>query len=290
MKNTMINLHHYATQIVLQDGIYFSKAIGEISYPATGNEDFFQIEDHSFWFLHRNQCITDMVLHYSPDQVFFDIGGGNGFVAKGLQRAGIQTVLVEPGLQGCLNAKKRNIEYILCSTLENAAFNKNTLPAIGLFDVVEHIEKETDFLQTIYDLLHVEGLVFLTVPAYNALWSDEDIVAGHFRRYRIKELEKKLEQIGFKVEYSTYIFSILVIAVFLFRTLPYILGYVRKNVQRKEIHQKDHQEKKGWLGKLLTLVWHYEIRKIRSRNKIPFGGSCLVVARKVVKTLDQDPV
>ncbi|MBL7977750.1 MAG: class I SAM-dependent methyltransferase [Bacteroidetes Order II. Incertae sedis bacterium] len=286
----MINLHYYTTQIVLQDGIYFSNKTSEISYPATGNEDFFQIEDQSFWFLHRNQCITEAVLHYSPNQVFFDIGGGNGFVAKGLQSAGIQTVLVEPGIQGCLNAKKRNLEYILCSTLENAAFNKNKLPAIGLFDVVEHIEKETEFLQTIYDLLLENGLVFITVPAYNALWSDEDIAAGHFRRYRARELEKKLKQIGFSVEYSTYIFSILIIAVFLFRTLPYTLGYVRKNIQRKDVHQKDHQEKKGWLGKLLMLIWNYEIRKIRNKNKIPFGGSCFVVARKVVKTLDQDPV
>src|SRR5882762_915370 len=98
----------------------FSKKISKISYPETGNENCFQIEENSFWFNHRNNCVREAVLRYSPNSIFFDIGGGNGFVARELENKGISTVLVEPGIQGCLNAKKRNLKNLICSTLENA--------------------------------------------------------------------------------------------------------------------------------------------------------------------------
>ncbi len=34
---------------------------------------------------------------FPPDGPFLDIGGGNGFVAKGLLAAGFSCILVEPG-------------------------------------------------------------------------------------------------------------------------------------------------------------------------------------------------
>ena len=113
----MINLENYSTALIERDGILFSEKESTVSYPEIGNESCFQIEDNSFWFNHRNNCIVESVLKYSPNNIFFDVGGGNGFVAKGLNDKGITTVLVEPGIQGCLNAKKRNLGNIVCSTL-----------------------------------------------------------------------------------------------------------------------------------------------------------------------------
>ena len=78
-------------------------------------------------------------------------------MAGGLEKKGISTVLVEPGIQGCLNAKKRNLKNIVCSTLENASFKNNTIPAIGLFDVVEHIDNDVEFLTNVHKLLIENG-------------------------------------------------------------------------------------------------------------------------------------
>ena len=41
-----------------------------------------QLEEDSFWFNHRNNIIANAVKKHSKGNVFFDIGGGNGFVAK----------------------------------------------------------------------------------------------------------------------------------------------------------------------------------------------------------------
>lgn len=278
----MVDIRDYTEELEKKDGIYFAKNEVEVSYPKDGNDICYQIEENSFWFKHRNNCIIQSVMKYSAGSVFFDIGGGNGFVAKGLEDRGIETVLIEPGIGGCLNARERGLENIVCSTLENASFYHNALEAVGLFDVVEHIEDDVTFLNTIHRFLQTNGLVYITVPAFNFLWSNEDKDAGHYRRYTVKQLEKVLESIGYTIEYSTYIFSILPIPVFLFRTLPAKLGFNKGKIEIDK-HKKQHSEKSGIVDRVLNKIWSWELNRIKSGKKIPLGGSSFVVARKIEK-------
>ncbi|HYG51095.1 MAG TPA: methyltransferase domain-containing protein [Flavobacteriales bacterium] len=273
------HLEKYTVDLVERDGIYFSHHSSPVSYPQSGNEACFQIENNSFWFKHRNNCIVEAVKKYAPNSLFFDVGGGNGFVAMGLQDAGIQTVLVEPGIHGCLNAKKRGLSTVVCSTFENASFKNSSLPAVGLFDVVEHIEQDHDFLKRVHTYLAVKGFVFITVPAYNSLWSNEDRDAGHFRRYTLSKLEKLVETSGFSIVYSTYIFSVLPFPIFFSRALPSRLGLNKKS-HALDKHIQEHKPKKGAIDSLLNRVWQKELAKISKEKKIRFGGSCMLVAQK----------
>jgi hypothetical protein len=84
----------YTCDLIKKDAIYYSARTRKLSYPEDGNEDCFELEDESFWFKHRNNCIIEVVKRFNPKDIFFDIGGGNGFVAKGLENNGVQTVLV----------------------------------------------------------------------------------------------------------------------------------------------------------------------------------------------------
>lgn len=274
-----MDLKNYTNDLILKDGIYFSNKKDSISYPEKGNQDCFQIEQNSFWFNHRNNCILNAINNYCPKSVFFDIGGGNGFVAKSLQEKGIETVLIEPGLQGCLNAKKRNLTNVVCATLENANFNKNSIEAIGVFDVVEHIENDVAFLKSIHSFLKVNGFIFLTVPAYQFLWSNEDIDAGHFRRYTTKSIEKKLTEVGFEIVQATYIFSVLTLAVFLFRTIPSKLGF-NKNSNNVKKHINEHKKKIGIFDTILNKIWQFELNQIKNNKTISIGSSCFIIAKK----------
>jgi SAM-dependent methyltransferase len=275
----MIEIERYSSELIEREGIYYAKNNREISYPESGNQACFQLEENSFWFNHRNNCIAEAVMKYSPDRVFFDVGGGNGYVAKALENRGVTTVLVEPGAQGCFNARTRNLQNIICSTLEDAAFKEDTVTAVGLFDVVEHIEDDIAFLTAIYNLLKEDGLVYITVPAFNALWSGDDVTAGHFRRYSKNQMAGKLKSVGFEIEYSSYIFSVLVVAVMLFRALPDKLG-LKKNSTNPNRHKNEHAPKKGLLDKVLNRIWKWERNRIKNGKTIPFGGSCFVIARK----------
>lgn len=260
-----------------EDGIWYAKTQNEISYPEEGNTHCMQLEDNSYWFQHRNNCIGELVKYYSPNATFFDIGGGNGFVAKGLENAGISTVLVEPGQNGAKNAKARGLSNIVCATTETSGFEKKSIDAIGLFDVVEHIDNDEEFLAQNYDFLRQNGMIYMTVPAYNFLWSNEDDYAGHFRRHTIGSATKILRKVGFEIVYSTYLFSILPLPIFLLRSLPSRFGF-HKNVDDVEKYKKEHSKEssEGFLQK----VWNWELSKIKQQKFIPFGSSVLMIARK----------
>jgi hypothetical protein len=271
-------INKYTKGFTEKEGIFFSKTKSDVSYPEEGNEVCFQIEENSFWFSHRNNCIIESYKKYCPERVFFDIGGGNGFVAKGLQDIGVNTVLLEPGMIGCENAKKRGLKNIICSTLENSEFEKSSIPSIGLFDVVEHIENDVNFLTSIHYYLEEGGYVFITVPAYNFLWSQEDIIAGHYRRYTLRQINAKLKNLGFEIVHSTYFFSVLPFPIFLSRSIPFLLRLKKKgNHNARAIN--DHS-KKSFSEKVLNIIWTSEIKRIKLGRKIRFGGSCLVVAQK----------
>src|SRR4029453_13054884 len=103
-------------------------------------------------------------------------------------------------------------------------FRPGSLPAIGMFDVLEHIENDVAFLDSLHELLIPSGRIYVAVPAFGFLWSADDAAAGHFRRYTIGTLTKALASSGFIVDYSTYFFQWLWLPIFFFRTMPSVIG------------------------------------------------------------------
>ncbi len=262
-----------------QSGLWTSRTASLISYPEEGNQSCFAVEEASFWFRHRNACILNAVRSFPPSGTFFDVGGGNGYVSRALQEDGFDVVLVEPGATGAQNARHRGIRNVVQSTLEDAAFQPQTLPAVGLFDVVEHIEDDLAFLREINRLLTPDGRVYIAVPAFQWLWSHEDESAHHWRRYTIASLSKVLQQSGYVVEYSTYFFGFLILPIFFFRVLPYRLG-LRRAVDAHLASRSDHVPNRH-VNEILNKLTSRELSKISAGKRLKRGGSCLVVARKV---------
>lgn len=278
--NKDLKISDIATNLELENGIWCSKKHSEISYPKEANDNFFElIEDNSFWFQHRNKCLSSVVDQYKPKGLIMDVGGGNGYVTKGLNQSGFPTFLLEPGRGGVENARKRGVENLIWSTFEDAGFKSEVIPAIGIFDVLEHIEEDEQFLNMINDHLVNKGLLYITVPAYNYLWSNEDVDAGHFRRYTINSLNKLLTKCGFEVRYGTYFFSPLPLPIYLFRSLPSKLG-LNKNHSDINKHQSAHEKKGGIIGNTIQKVLNWEYNKIKNGKSISTGSSCLFVAQK----------
>jgi SAM-dependent methyltransferase len=68
------------------------------------------------------------------------------------------------------------------------------MDTFGLFDtalfvhVLEHIEKDREALNKVYELLLPKGKVLIEVPALHLLFSVHDEMLGHYRRYNKKTL------------------------------------------------------------------------------------------------------
>ena len=273
-----MNIQDFATGLELIDGVWYSSNVSEVSYPDDGNEKYYQVEATSFWFRHRNDCILQVMHKFPPRGPLFDVGGGNGFVSKAIENRGYEVVLVEPGRNGVINAKKRKVKNIVCATLEDIQVKKSSIPAVGVFDVVEHLPNDLSFLNMLYELLENDGKLYLTVPAYNFLWSHEDVEAGHFNRYTIQSISRKLEKLNFSILYSTYFFSPLPLPIFLLRSIPTLISTKTKLNKNSRRIGNDHSKGYGFLRK----VWSWELKKIGRLEKIPFGSSCLLVATKSV--------
>lgn len=277
----MIPIEEIARKIRQEkEGVWVADSLGDaVSYPEDGNILCYAIEDDSFWFLHRNDCILETVQLFPPRGTIFDIGGGNGYVTRALQQAGRDVVLVEPGPIGVRNALQRGVRQVVRGTLENSGFVPETIPAMGMFDVLEHIENDESFLRDAHRYLVEGGRLYLTVPAYEWLWSNEDEIAGHFRRYSRSSLSQILDRADFDVNYATYFFHFLPMPSYILRALPHRLGLRAGAELTIENMRAEHM-----LGPVATAVlgplMRWELRRIRRGGSLPFGGSCLAVASK----------
>jgi hypothetical protein len=123
------------------------------------------------------------------------------------------------------------------------------------------------------------GRVYITVPAYQWLWSDEDILAGHFRRYTLQSLRSVLDKAGWATDFATYIFSFLPLPILFRRVLPYRLGLRSKETSEGAV-RSDHEIEVPMVRRLLQTLTQWELTRIVKQHPLALGASCLVVARR----------
>lgn len=258
-------------------GIYTALGRHDVSYAADGHAHCFQVEDGSFWFRHRNACISAMVHNHPFEGPLLDIGGGNGYVSQQLVRDGNEVVLLEPGPTGAHNARvQRGLDHVVCSTVEDAAFHRESFGALGLFDVVEHIQNDRAFLESVSLLLVPGGKIFISVPCHPWLWSKADVEAGHFRRHTKKSLQVLLEGV-FSIDYVSYFFRPLVPLQFLMRAVPYRIGLKTNSLLSSEA---EHGSGTGISVNVINKLLVEEVGLVARGKQMRFGASCLVAAHK----------
>jgi SAM-dependent methyltransferase len=220
---------------------------------------------------------------FPPEGLLLDVGGGNGIVTAALRQAGFDCVLLEPGSDGIRNAQRRGLSPLIQSTLEGAGIAPGSLAALGLFDVLEHVENDEGFLWLVHSLLRPGGRLYLTVPAFRILWSTADVDAGHYRRYTARSLIKRLKTVGFEVEFHSYLFASLWLPALLLRALPSRLGW-RKSGDLAS-YRGELGQVKGLVGKMLEMLLSQEARLTGKKRRLPFGSSLLISARKTTASI-----
>lgn len=263
-----------------KNGIWVVRSAKDISYPDLGNKDSYEIEDGSFWFSHRNKIIAEVIEKVPFSGDFADIGGGNGFQLQNIQKLNKnhKNILIEPGYEGCLNGRSRNIAYVYNMTFEEFDFEEFNIAGVSMFDVVEHIEDDIAFLKGLYSNLKKGTKVYITVPTHNYLWSDVDDYGGHFKRYNRKMVNQLAKDSGFKLIYFSYFFKYLMPISFLLRAIPYKLGKRLTNAQIMSAETEQHAPK-GFVKTVFDFFEKREISKIR-RGDISHGASCIFVLEK----------
>lgn len=137
-----------------------------------------------------------------------------------------------------------------------------TFDLICMFDVLEHVENDGESLEALKPYLNYDGKIFITVPAYQWLFSVHDKNLGHYRRYTRGGLVRLLREHGFNVTYSgymnTFLFPLMMIARFFNTTGTGIPGF--------------------GLNKIFTAIYSSESILI-PKIAFPFGGTVTAVCK-----------
>ena len=261
----------------IEPGLWSATALDpDVSYPVTGHRNLAAIEDESYWFRHRAEIVTGWLSRNPPNGCLFDVGGGNGFMVRAIRDAGYPAVLLEPGTDGCRVALSRGLAPVLNGTTRTLAVPSSSLPSVGLFDVIEHVANDREFLRHIFDLLVPGGRLYMLVPAHQGLWSTNDEVAGHFRRYSRREIVRELGEAGFEPVYSTYLFRALVLPVLILRALPFRVGIRESRATTTDAHLLPD----GPIGRAISKTFESESRKINEERTLGTGTSVFIVSAK----------
>jgi len=245
----------------------------QISWP-TDSYDQNEYQEN-YWSKTRADLIKKTCNDLRINQLL-EIGSGHGNVSIPLAKSGIEITALEPILSGAVQTAKKGITTINGSldSIEQAKLN---FPAIGIFDVLEHTKEPIQFLTKLRDKLSEGGVVILTVPSHNWLFSDFDIAIGHFKRYTKKKLRDEMQKAGYQEIFSRHFFVTLVPIAFLFRRIPYLFGRRRDFAGKGGV--KEGIVKTTKLNKVTDSVF-YSILKFDSRLRLPVGLSLLAAYKK----------
>ncbi|WP_205905174.1 class I SAM-dependent methyltransferase [Collimonas pratensis] len=235
------------------------------------------LEAKHFWFRARNRLIIWALGKYCAEfRSFLEIGCGTGFVLSGIANA-----YPKARLQGSeifttglvfASEKQSAIDFMQMDA-RNIPFVEE-FEAIGAFDVLEHIVEDEQVLTQIHNALKPSGIVILTVPQHDWLWSPVDDYACHVRRYSAKDIHLKVSAAGFEILRSTSFVSSLLPAMFISRML-------QKGRPRKNMEATAELKISVWLNYLFEAMLRAEVELIRGGVSLPIGGSRLIVARKL---------
>ena len=255
---------------------------------ATGGFDpghygpLFDNEDRHFWFRARNTVLETLVrseiAHLSPGYRVLEVGCGTGYVLRMLDRVCSSGVVLGMDLfiEGLRMSQRRSAAKLVQGRIEQPPF-KRQFDLIGLFDTLEHVEDDAMVLRYLRRMLAAKGKLMITVPAYQALWSDFDVESRHCRRYEPPVLERRLTDAGFIVEYLTPFMATLYPLARAGRLVSDTLR--RRGSGGRESAVREQLKVRPGVNELLTFFLTQEARLVAKRRRLPIGTSLLALAR-----------
>lgn len=262
-------------------GIFEYGESSVVSYPEIGNDLCFAVENNSPWFNQRNELLLHFLKKHKITGDFLDIGGGNGYQSKALADSGHQgkVILCEPGVKGCLNAKKRGVELVYQGTFQQFPFNEYKIKNCGLFDVIEHIEDDITFLNDLYNKIEAGTRIFINVPALKMLWSETDEIVGHYRRYDLEDVTRLASLTKFNLVEYTFYFDFYYWILYFLRVIPYKFGY-RQGRERLLLKEQKNLKPKGVFDKYIGFMHKRSMQRLAKNNRIEKGTSLFIILEK----------
>ncbi len=235
----------------------------------------YRFEDSYWWYVARRALAIELLRNEidGHDAIrILDVGCGTGANMSAFSRLAL-TIGIDTSMDAVHFCKKRGIETVAVSPVEDLPFAPGAFDIVTVLDVLEHTEDDLKCLREIHRVSRTAGLILITVPAYGFLWSEHDEALRHRRRYTAHELRNKLVITGFEVVRTSYFISTMFFPILAFRIWQ---GLRKNSTQPRTSHHILPVPINAALVALLALE-----RKVFQRINLPFGVSIVALARPV---------
>lgn len=232
--------------------------------------DLYELEEKHWWHVSKRETCFYLISKFlkSENPKILDVGCGAGKNMETFGRIGkIWGIDIEKeSMNYCL---MRGLRKIKLASSEKTGYPDNFFNLVSLLDVLEHTE-EKKTLTEMRRILKKNGLILITVPAYNWLWSRWDEILHHKRRYNKKQLTGVLEENRFKILEISYMHPYLILPV-------YIIRFIRSKFSGRK-YKSDFQIINPLLNFFLLAIARLQL-KLMHLISIPFGTSIICIAK-----------
>ncbi len=248
-------------------------------------KEYYELERSHWWFMAREHIIVTYIkklidtgaLKANPK--ILNIGCGPGRSSEYLSDIG-NVVSVEYDKFCCEFASEKTGLEIINGSITELPFEDKMFDFVCAFDVIEHVENDPLAVSEMKRVAKDDGVLLITVPAFMDLWSHHDVINHHFRRYKMKQIDRLFSE-GQKGKslYHTYFNSFLFPPVYFFRKVSNMIGSGKK---RKGSGSDFEAFNPGMINSLLFKIMGSESRFVNNGIKFPFGVSILYCWEKTL--------
>ncbi len=221
-----------------------------------------------WWYRARAELLETVLGRYLGAATWtLDVGSADG-PSVGWMRRGGRRVTLDLHPEGQVAGEG------VCGSATALPFADGAFDVVAAFDVVEHCDDDSLALAELARVLAPGGRLLLSVPAYQWAWSDHDVRAGHYRRYRRGGLVTLVESAGLDVQRATYAFT----SVFPL----FVAERVVRRLRRRSSGGHALPAVPGTVDRMLVRLCRVD-RWLLRRRDLPFGSSVVLAAVKRVR-------